>query len=314
MPHGLEPMEKKFSQSAAGTTILKGVSRSFYLSLRLLPRSMRDAAGLGYLLARSSDTIADTASIPVADRLLWLDDFSHAIHHGTSYTPCAALLDACTKNEKILLENAPENIRWMQSLSDAEQALVREVLNEIISGQRLDLERFGNASVNRRMVIEDDDALLDYCQRVAGSVGAFWTKLGFLGEGERFSRESEATMLQWGKNFGCGLQLVNILRDRPEDLHVGRYYLPGTADLPLGDACLHAHDRWLLTAKQFIDDGMRYAEALRGRRLRCATVLPALIALETIEKLQAATWQQMEQRVKVTRPDVFRCLAEAMLF
>lgn len=307
-------MEQKFSQSAAGTTILKGVSRSFYLSLRLLPRSMRDAAGLGYLLARSSDTIADTANTPVSDRLHWLADFSNAIHHGTAFTPSAFLLAACTENEKVLLENTPENLRWLQTLSDAEQVLVREVLEEIISGQRLDLQRFGNASADRRMVIEDDDTLLDYCQRVAGSVGSFWTKLGFLGEGERFSRESEATMLQWGKNFGCGLQLVNILRDRPEDLRAGRYYLPGTADLPLGDACLHAHDRWLLTAKQFIDDGMRYADALRGRRLRCATVLPALLALETIEKLQVATWSQMEQRVKVTRPDVFRCLAEAMLY
>jgi farnesyl-diphosphate farnesyltransferase len=307
-------MEQKFSQSAAGTTILKGVSRSFYLSLRLLPQSMRDAAGLGYLLARSSDTIADTASTPLIDRLHWLDYFSNAIHHGTAFTPSDNLLDACTENEKILLENASKNLHWLLTLSEAEQILVREVLEEIISGQRLDLERFGNASVDRRMVIEDDAALLDYCQRVAGSVGAFWTKLGFLGEGERFSRENEATMLQWGKNFGCGLQLVNILRDRPEDIRAGRYYLPGTADLPLGDACLHAHDRWLLTAKKFIDDGMRYADALRGRRLRCATVLPAILALETIEKLQTATWQQMAQRVKVTRPDVFRCLAEAMLF
>jgi farnesyl-diphosphate farnesyltransferase len=307
-------MEQKFSQSAAGTTILKGVSRSFYLSLRLLPRSMRDAAGLGYLLARSSDTIADTANTPVSDRLQWLDDFSNAIHHGSPYVPSASLLDACTENEKILLDNAPENFSWLQSLSTAEQSLVREVLAEIISGQRLDLERFGNASADRRMVIENDSALLDYCQRVAGSVGVFWTKLGFLGEGERFSRESETTMLRWGKNFGCGLQLVNILRDRPEDLRAGRYYLPGTADLPIGDACLHAHDRWLITAKNFIGDGLRYADALRGRRLRCATVLPALLALETIERLHAATWSQMEQRVKINRPDVFRCLAEAMLY
>lgn len=307
-------MEKKFSQSHAGRTILKSVSRSFYLSLRLLPHSMRDAAGLGYLLARSSDTIADTASTPVADRLLWLDDFSHAIHHGTDYTPATALLNACSPSEKNLLENSSQHLHWLQALTTIEQALVREVLEEIISGQRLDLERFGHATASSRMVIEDDTALLDYCQRVAGSVGAFWTKLGFLGEGEKFSRESETTMLHWGKKFGCGLQLVNILRDRPEDIRAGRYYLPDTADLPPGDACLHAHDRWLVTAKTFINDGLRYADALRGRRLRCATVLPALLALETIEKMQTATWCQMEQRVKITRPDVFRCLAEALLY
>lgn len=307
-------MAETFSQSTAGTTILKNVSRSFYLSLRLLPRSMRDAAGLGYLLARSSDTIADTASTPVADRLHWLDAFSHAIHHGTDYTPAAALLHACKESEKILLETTPQNLHWLHTLSPTEQTYVRDVLEEIISGQRLDLLRFGNATANSKMVIADDAALLDYCQRVAGSVGVFWSKLGFYGEGENFSRESESNMLHWGKNFGCGLQLVNILRDRPEDLRAGRYYLPGTADLPNGDECLHAHDRWLIQAKQFIEDGLRYAHALRGRRLRCASVLPALLALETIEKLQTSTWPQMEQRVKISRADVFRCLAEAMLF
>src|ERR1700722_1993912 len=49
--------------------LLKGVSRSFYLTLRILPSGMRDPIGLGYLLARAADTIADTSLIPPAHRL-----------------------------------------------------------------------------------------------------------------------------------------------------------------------------------------------------------------------------------------------------
>ncbi|GIT41826.1 MAG: hypothetical protein Ct9H300mP10_08360 [Methanobacteriota archaeon] len=40
--------------------ILKGTSRSFYLSLKQLPSGVRSQLGLLYLLARTSDTIADS--------------------------------------------------------------------------------------------------------------------------------------------------------------------------------------------------------------------------------------------------------------
>lgn len=306
-------MAETFSQSHTGTEILKAVSRSFYLSLRLLPSGMRDAASLGYLLARSSDTIADTASIPVSDRLTCLDAFSRAVHQGDDFTAPQELLEHCTASEKALMAKAQENLLWLKTLTDPELALVREVMREIISGQRLDLERFGNATATSKMLIENDAELLDYCQRVAGSVGVFWTKLGFLSEGEKFSCESPSTMMAWGKNFGCALQLVNILRDRPEDLRHGRYYLPNTAHLPLGDECLHAQDRWLNHALTGIQDGIQYAQALKGKRLRSATVLPALLAIETIEKMQQASWHELEQRVKVSKLTVFRCMAEAML-
>ncbi|MQG14159.1 MAG: hypothetical protein FI715_07180, partial [SAR202 cluster bacterium] len=39
--------------------VLKGVSRSFYLTLRILPKPLREPIGLAYLLARTADTIAD---------------------------------------------------------------------------------------------------------------------------------------------------------------------------------------------------------------------------------------------------------------
>lgn len=307
-------MAEKFSQSIAGTTILKGVSRSFYLSLRLLPTSMRDAAGLAYLLARSSDTIADTPHWDVNARLQCLEQFHRAIQGTIVFSTPDDLLKQCNDGEKILMTHVQEHLGWLEKLTDAERWLVHEVLDEIISGQRLDLLRFANAHDGCRMELANDAELIDYCQRVAGSVGEFWTKLGFLGEGERFSDEGMETMVRWGRHFGCALQLVNILRDRPEDMVHGRFYLPGTRDLCDEDAYLHAQDRWLARAKVWVHEGMAYARALHGRRLRCATALPALLALETIEAIEQATWPQMQQRIKVSRATVFRCLAEAMLW
>ena len=55
--------------------ILKQVSRSFYLTLNVLPANVRDQMGLSYLFARAADTIADTDLISRAQRLEYLNQF-----------------------------------------------------------------------------------------------------------------------------------------------------------------------------------------------------------------------------------------------
>ena len=57
----------------------------------------------------------------------------------------------------------------------------------IVSGQTLDLQRFADASGENPVALQDDAALEDYAWRVAGCVGAFWTKLGFLKGVSQFS-------------------------------------------------------------------------------------------------------------------------------
>ena len=55
--------------------LLKGVSRSFYLTLRVLPKGIREPVGLAYLLARAADTISDSRFLPPDDRLTHLEAF-----------------------------------------------------------------------------------------------------------------------------------------------------------------------------------------------------------------------------------------------
>ena len=42
--------------------LLKAVSRSFYLTIYWLPAAMRSGVALGYMLARATDSVADTSS------------------------------------------------------------------------------------------------------------------------------------------------------------------------------------------------------------------------------------------------------------
>src|SRR5207253_7884257 len=53
--------------------LLRQVSRSFYLSLAILPAPLREPLGLGYLLARAADTVTDTRLIARPERIRHLE-------------------------------------------------------------------------------------------------------------------------------------------------------------------------------------------------------------------------------------------------
>ena len=310
------------------TRLLPQVSRSFYLTLRVLPRAIRPQIGLAYLLARTADTIADTEILPVAQRLEALQKLRERIL-GQSSTPLdfgGLAQSQGSPAEKLLLEKTGDSLALLQNLSPADLKLVREVLAVITGGQELDLRRFAGAAAGKIIALETAAELDDYTYRVAGCVGGFWTKLC---RAHLFphARLDEEQFLADGIRFGKGLQLVNILRDLPADLKNGRCYLPleklGPARLlpetllsPANEASFlplfHEH---LDQAEAHLAAGWRYTNTLPfGQfRVRLACAWPILIGARTTEKLRAAKVVELPQRVKVSRREVRGILARSTL-
>lgn len=291
------------------TELLKGVSRSFYLTLRLLPIPMRRAASLGYLLARTSDTLADAVAAPMEERMASLRNFFQAVKGWERELrwPSRIIDGIIHPKERLLLGKTTVLLDALEKLPAQEARQIREVLAIIISGQILDLERFCDANADHPIALLGDAALEDYAWRVAGSVGEFWTHLGFLTLGEKFSSGSESSLLRLGRNYGMGLQLVNILRDLPEDLAQGRCYLPVKNPMDR-DELLREHNRWCGRAKTWIRDGKAYAASLKSRRVRAASQLPAVLAEKTLRKLSGACWTDLESGIKIPRSEVYRSL------
>ncbi len=306
--------------------LLKATSRSFYLTLRVLPARVRPQIGLAYLLARTTDTIADTEILPVAQRLDALQKLRERILGQTS-APLnfGALAEKQNLSaEKLLLEKTEAGLAILQTLSPADLKLVREVLTTITSGQELDLRRFGQvaktgASATGQQIIALETAaeLDDYTYRVAGCVGEFWTKIC---RAHLFpdARLDEKQFIADGIRFGKGLQLVNILRDLPADLKNGRCYLPTQRldEVKLFPETLLSpanaqkflplfHD-YLDKAESHLAAGWRYTNTLPfGQiRVRLACAWPVLIGVKTIEKLRGANVTELQQRVKVSRGEV----------
>jgi farnesyl-diphosphate farnesyltransferase len=294
------------------TSVLREVSRSFYLSLRFLPKPMRRPAGIAYLLARTSDTIADADGLSLAERKEYLIMFGGWVRGGRGRFSKDLTGKISNSGERILLERCDEVLAALESLPWGQIDLVREVLEIIIGGQRNDLEVFGAGDRDHVICLPDAGALDDYTFRVAGCVGAFWTKLGYETLGAKFSKHPEGELFDLGVMFGKGLQLVNILRDLAEDRKNGRCYLPVS---DAGDEVGLMREFGIVRSQavEKVEAGFAYAEKLSMKRLRVATALPAMIARETLELLDGVTFSRLQERIKVPRRRVYRMVAEAWL-
>ena len=288
-----------------GTDILRDVSRSFYLTLRLLPSEFRAPLSLGYLLARLSDTIADAGNLGLSRRQALLDRFSIIMSESgknseeslfASSLPGELKESGLARGEWDLVLRVADCFEWLRSIEEKFSNRIRKVVKTIIQGQAWDLRRFAGDSAVR---LSEDQELETYAYQVAGSVGEFWTEIGFLCS-DRFSREDRLTLKQWGVNYGKGLQLVNILRDVPEDLARGRCYLPGGDSIEI-EVLREELPRWQQRARELLADGFRYTSTLRGSRLRMSTGLPALLGMRTLDQLEGVSWSELQKRVKVSR-------------
>ena len=120
------------------TGLLREVSRSFHLSMRVLPGPMRDPVSLGYLLARTSDTLADTAAVPVDARRQCLEKLrALAAVPGDDPEAIAAVSEELGKTfapiqshagERRLLECLPEILGWLAMLDSEDRAATAAVL------------------------------------------------------------------------------------------------------------------------------------------------------------------------------------------
>jgi len=162
----------------------------------------------------------------------------------------------------------------------------------------------------------------EYTYLVAGCVGEFWTRLCFR-HVRNFASLSEDEMLALGKCYGMALQLINVLRDAGADLRAGRCYFP---EYELTAAHLTAsqifseperfqpiYQAWLAKAKSGLECGMQYSRAIRNRRVRAATVLPALIGARTLALVNQAKTGALQRTVKVPRSEVRRMILRLAL-
>jgi farnesyl-diphosphate farnesyltransferase len=308
--------------------ILREVSRSFSLSLAVLPASLRGPLGLAYLLARAADSIADTRILPRGERLRCLDLFRRELD-APALSGLPQILAAVREteqhpSERALLARLPECFTLYSDLASEDRGRVASLLGTLVHGMRVDLERFPGDCL---VALKDRAELDEYTYYAAGCVGEFWTAMA-IAHRPALGAWDPTRMAGLGRRFGQGLQMTNVLRDLAQDLRLGRCYLPredlarlrlAPEDLLRSDCLLRLRPLLAeLVGRAVVGhaDGWSYLQAIprTEARLRLACAWPMLIGLCTLEQIgRSPALLDPAVRVKISRPAVYGILARSTL-
>ena len=308
-------------------SILKGTSRSFYLSLKELPKAIRPQVSLLYMLARTSDTIADSEGGDPRELLDALESYDDFTQGRTSVAPALSPFSEfqTNKSEGLLLKNVEKVVSRIGGFSESDQESIRSCLGIIIGGQILDLKRF-SLGTEEISSIEKNDELDDYAYRVAGSVGEFWTRMS-LAHLFKLDSEKEEELFKNGVRFGKSLQMINILRDIPADLALGRCYIPrknleehnlSPRDL-LEKSNMESfrplYEEYLDLTSQHLESAIQYIEMIPHSqyRLRGSCMLPVIIGKRTVSLLRGSNVLDHKDRIKIDRSEIKEVVKQVVM-
>ena len=203
--------------------MLPGVSRTFALTIPVLPDDLSRVVTNGYLLCRLADTIEDDVGLTDMEKTEFHARFVRVVE-GTERaepfaTDLAPLLSARTlDDERELVRQTARVIRITHGFSPAE----REALTRCVKIMCRGMPEFQrNKSVSGLATLRDLD---EYCYYVAGVVGEMLTDLFLLHCPELEPRRER--MMRLAVSFGQGLQMTNILKDIWDDREADTCWLP----------------------------------------------------------------------------------------
>ena len=309
--------------------ILRQVSRSFYLTLNVLPREVRDQMGLAYLFARAADTIADSRLIDRDQRLHHLRTFRMQFDADeVDEDVIRAIQDALVpvqqeSAERVLLRRLDDCFAMYGMLGPDDRQRIRDLMHVLPDGMVMDLTHFAGGAAEEPRAFESLKQLDQYTYYVAGCVGEFWTRM-VCAHRPAMAGWDVAAMSAVGVRFGKGLQLTNILKDLARDLHEGRCYVPNEVlqgsglrptDLLVADRLPRFRPvlrRLVRMALDHLDQGWTYTMAIPRRevRQRLACMWPILLAGETLKRVMTSP-ELLNPRVNVKAPRnvVYRIMA-----
>jgi farnesyl-diphosphate farnesyltransferase len=305
--------------------ILPAVSRTFAVSIRLLPGALGNTVRTAYLICRIADTIEDDPKLEAQRKGELFDLLAECFDRSDA----AALLASSSAD----VSGDPAHVRLLRNthlvfeayaeLSDDSRGAVRHWVREMITGMRAFALKYPQG-----VRIQTLDEYRDYCYYVAGTVGYLLTDLWR--EHSRSIGDREYQVLRDRcRAFAEALQTVNILKDVARDVeHENAIYIPvellreyGSSHETMLDPSRLMQTREALGALvqlawHDLDEATQYLLAIPRRavsiRLFCA--LPLLFAYATLRDLTRNPGAlARRETVKISRAEVKSLTVLAML-
>jgi len=305
--------------------IFPDVSRTFALSIRLIPGELGAAVRYAYLICRIADTIEDEPQLPAVEKASLLDLLTACFDDATAATQLAsraATLEGDARHLR-LVRNTDLVFTAFRDLPESTRQPVRRWVGEMIAGMRKFVLAYPNG-----IRIQTLDEYKEYCYYVAGTVGFLLTDLWH----EYVPSIGPAryrVLRDHCQAFAEALQNVNILKDVARDAeHENAIYIPEELLRDHGSAqtTILALDRaqqnqaalapLMELAWRDLDEATAYLLAIprRAFAIRIACALPLLFAYATLRDLAKRPGALARREVvKISRAEVKSLTVLSML-
>ena len=300
-------------------SVLKETSRTFYLSISILPKAPAKALCLAYLLLRVSDFFEDARSIECDEKIGLLSTWD-AVLGGAGFpddwrdavAPCLGC-----ETDAIAAWYAPEILAEFRSLPRGLQSVVVGHVRKTTRG----MMRW----VKRGPYLHDEADLDDYMHEVAGRVGYLATEV--FAWYSRSVRRVRSSLIPLARETGLALQTVNVLRGIAEDAERGWSYIPEVYFEQEGlsrKAFLEPRNRELADrvvarmirkSERHLDAAVEYVRTVPRsvHRVRLACIWPMMFAARTVGLLREHPYDATND-VKMTRKDVRKIVRFTTVF
>lgn len=203
--------------------ILSGVSRTFALTIPVLPPDLALVVTNAYLLCRIADTIEDDVALNDTQKTDFHARFVRVVEGREAAEPFAEdlaplLSERTIADERDLVRNTAKIIRITHGFSEAERNSLTKCVTIMCRGMP-EFQR--NKTAYGLPALRNLD---EYCYCVAGVVGEMLTELFLLHCPELAPNRDR--MMQLAVSFGQGLQMTNILKDVWDDRQADTCWLP----------------------------------------------------------------------------------------
>jgi farnesyl-diphosphate farnesyltransferase len=292
--------------------LLHAASRTFAVGIDLLPRPLRAEVETAYLLLRVSDYLEDNESMEPARKAALLEQWARVLEGSES-------VDALQKMMGPVDEQTPDGLvaRHAGQVFEAFRSM-RPPARAVVGRHVCDSSRGMARWALRGPDLADEADLDDYMHEVAGRFGWLLTELFALDVPAVAGRREE--MMGLGREFGLGLQTVNVIRGLHADRQRGWVYVPrsfrgvGPPEQLFADPGRQARVLSLLVEKadRHLDAAQRYIVAIprRHHRIRLFCLLPYLFAVRTLAASRGNA-DVFHGEVKIGRPEVLRITRDA---
>ncbi len=289
----MSPSENPSTDLAYQKAILSSVSRTFALTIPLLPSIIEKVVGNTYLLCRIVDTIEDAAELDPQTKQklsqLFLDAVLEKVSVEFFVEPCLEALNHYGNQDELdLIAHTPTVLRILHTCSRDDRVAVSRCVSIMSEGMSYFHGKQTQAGLQNLQEFEK------YCYVVAGVVGELLTTI--------FSKHSAefAKRIQGHEDlaiaFGQALQMTNILKDSPEDR------ARGVSWKPVG----MSQQQLLAIADEKLQDSLNYILLIPKEELgiRRFCFLAFGLAVMTLAKIAKQKEFSDKEEVKLSRKTV----------